>query len=70
MSPSPLRFLVLMVVGWVHRHQADVIGYLVEENRVLREHLGPRRLPFTDAQRRRLATKGKLVGRKALREVA
>jgi hypothetical protein len=28
----PLRTLLLTVSGWVHRHQADVIAYLVEEN--------------------------------------
>jgi len=36
---------------------------------VLREQLPDKRLRFTDAQRRRLATKGKAVGRKKLREL-
>ncbi len=31
----PLQVLLLTFTGWVHRHQADVIAYLVEENRVL-----------------------------------
>jgi len=35
----------------VNRHQLEVIAYLREENRVLREHLGGRRLRFTDPQR-------------------
>ncbi|HJL14440.1 MAG TPA: helix-turn-helix domain-containing protein [Sandaracinaceae bacterium LLY-WYZ-13_1] len=48
----------------------DAIEYLLEENRVLREHLGKRRLRFTDAQRRRLAEKGKRLGRKRLRSLA
>ncbi len=26
----PLQVLLLTVSGWVHRHQADVIAYLVE----------------------------------------
>jgi len=47
-----------------------VAEYLVEENRVLRERLNRRRLRLTDAQRRRLAVKGKAIGRKALAEVA
>jgi len=71
--PSPsaaLQFLLLTFAGWVSRQQQDVIAYLQEENRILREQLGGRRLRLTDAQRRRLAAKGKALGRKALREVA
>ncbi|MGH9627374.1 MAG: integrase core domain-containing protein, partial [Bryobacteraceae bacterium] len=41
-----------------------------EENRVLREQLGERRLRLTDDQRRRLAAKAKALGRKLLAEVA
>ena len=52
--PPALQFLVLTFAGWVNRHQDDLIAYLREENRVLREHLGPRPLRLTDAQRRRL----------------
>ena len=50
--PPALQFLVLTFAGWVNRHQDDLIAYLREENRVLREHLGPRPLRLTDAQRR------------------
>jgi len=64
-----LHFLVLTVAGWLSRHQVAVAGYLVEENRVLREQLNRRRLRLTDAQRRSLAVKGKALGRKALAEV-
>ncbi|MGE3314909.1 MAG: integrase core domain-containing protein, partial [Planctomycetaceae bacterium] len=39
-------------------------------NRILREKLGPKRLLLTDDQRRRLALKGKSLGRKALAEIA
>ena len=48
--PPALQFLVLTFAGWVNRHQDDLIDYLREENRVLREHLGPRPLRLTDAQ--------------------
>src|SRR5204862_7755259 len=44
--------------------------YLREENKVLREQLGGRRLRFTDEQRRRLAAKAKGLGRRALAAVA
>ena len=64
MSVAPLRFLMLVFAGWVNRHQCEVPVYLQEENRILREQLGGRRLRFTDAQRRRLAAKGKALGRR------
>jgi hypothetical protein len=38
----PLRFLFLALAGWINQQQRDVIDYLQEENRVLREQLGPR----------------------------
>ena len=58
-SPSfPLQFVMVALAGW-NQQQRDVITYLQEENRVLREQLGPRRLRFTDDQRRRLAAKAR-----------
>ena len=59
-----------MFSGWINRQQRQVIDYLMEENRTLRDQLGGRRLRLTDDQRRRLAVKGKLLGRKILGEVA
>ena len=71
MSPFPqvLQFLVVAVAGWINQQQRDVIDSLQEENRVLREQLGPGRLRFTDAQRRRLAAKAKRLGRRVLRDL-
>ncbi|MFT7487358.1 MAG: hypothetical protein ACI9F9_003219 [Candidatus Paceibacteria bacterium] len=51
----PIRVLLMTLAGLVNRQQADVIAYLVEENRVLKEQLRGRRLRLTDDQRRRLA---------------
>ena len=68
--PPALQFLVLTFAGWVNRHQDDLIDYLREENRVLREPLGPRPLRLTDAQRRRLAVRGHKLGRRVLTQVA
>ena len=48
------RILLVALAGWVNRHQLEVIDYLRKVNRVLKEHLGGRRLRLTDAQRRRL----------------
>jgi putative transposase len=47
-----------------------VIDYLQEENHVLRQQLGNKRLRLNDDQRRRLAAKAKMLGRRILREVA
>jgi hypothetical protein len=58
MGTEAVRFLVLWMAGWINSRQLEVIDFLREENRVLREQLGGRRLRFTDDQRRRLAVKG------------
>ncbi|MHC4392449.1 MAG: hypothetical protein ACYS22_14205 [Planctomycetota bacterium] len=60
----------MLVSGWVNRHQQDVIEYVKAENRVLREQLRGRRVRLTNDQRRRLALKGKILGRKLLADVA
>ena len=64
------RFLLRTFSGWVNRHQQDVIAYLVDENRVLREHLGDKCPKLNDGQRRRLAALAKLLGRQVLDQVA
>ena len=66
----PLQVLLVTLAGWVNRHQQHVIEYLVEENRVLKEQVKGRRLRLTDDQRRRLAAKGRRLGRRILRQVA
>jgi hypothetical protein len=65
-----LQVLLVTLSGWVNRHQQHVIEYLVEENRVLKEQVKGRRLRLTDDQRRRLAAKGRRLGRRVLRQVA
>ena len=63
------QLIVVALAGWLNRQQQDAVAYLREENRVLREQLGGKRIRFTDDQRRRLAAKGKALGSKVLREV-
>jgi hypothetical protein len=58
-----LQFLLMMFAGWLNRQQLELIEYILEENRLLKERLGSRRIQFTDAERRRLARKAHLVGR-------
>ena len=65
-----LGFLIQFFSGWVNRRQLSVIEYLLEENRLLREQLEGRRVRLTDDQRRRLAVKGQVLGRRVLGEVA
>src|SRR5262249_25113801 len=65
-----LQVLLVTLAGWVNRHQQHVIDYLMEENRVLKGQLKGRRLRLTDDQRRRLAAKGRRLGRRVLRQVA
>src|SRR5687768_2185725 len=66
----PLQVVLVALAGLVNRHQQHVIEYLVEENRVLKEQVKGRRLRLTDDQRRRLAAKGRRLGRRLLRQVA
>jgi hypothetical protein len=66
MPSLPLQFLLLTVAGWITRDQRLVTEYLLAENAVLRQQLGGHRIRCTDAQRRKLATAAKKLGRKAL----
>ncbi len=67
---QPWQLLLVTLAGWINRHQQDVIDYIQEENRVLKAKLKGKRIRFTDDERRRLAVKGKALGRRALRAVA
>jgi putative transposase len=67
--PPVLSFLLMMVSGWVHRHQLLVIELLQAENRLLKGRMRGKRIRFTDAERALLARKAKAVGRKALLEL-
>ena len=67
---DPCRFVLIAVAGCMNQRQLRAIDYLREENRVLREQLGRRRLRLNEGQRRRLAAKARGLGRKLLSEVA
>ena len=66
----PAQLLLVSLAVWINRHQQEVLDYLVAENRVLKEQLRGRPLRLNDDQRRRLAAKGKRIGRRALNQVA
>ena len=67
---SPFHFLVMLCSGWINREQLHAIDYLQTEVAVLRELLGKKRIRLDDDQRRRLAVKGKTLGRARLAELA
>ena len=66
---DPFRLLLISLAGWLNQGQQDVIDYLLEENRVLREQLGAKRLRFNDDQRLRLAVRGKNLGWRRLSDL-
>jgi len=66
---NALQLLLICFAGWINRNQQNVIEYLQQEVRVLREQLG-RRPRFNDDQRRRLAAKAKKIGRDQLQRFA
>jgi hypothetical protein len=45
---QPWEFVILVVAGWINRHQQAVIEYLMEENRVLKAQLRGKRLRLTN----------------------
>ena len=66
---DPIQFVLIALAGWMNERQLQMIEYLREENRVLREQLGHRRLRLNDDQRRRLAVRAKGMGRKLLADI-
>jgi putative transposase len=69
MTWKPWTFVAVAVAGWMNRQQQEVIAYLTEENRILREKLGHKRILLNDAQKRRLAAAAAKLGRGLLRQV-
>ena len=65
----PWQLLLPVLAGWINRQQQNAIEYMIAENRILREKIGKKRILLNDDQRRRLAVKGKILGRKALAEI-
>src|SRR5271156_873045 len=67
---QPWQLFFAILAGWVNQRQQATIDYQWTENQGLRELLGKKRLLLNDAQRRRLAVKGKILGRKLLEQLA
>jgi putative transposase len=67
---DPFRLLLISLAGYLNQQQQDVIDYLQEENRVLHEQLGSKRVRLNDDHRRRLGVRAKKLGRRVLHELA
>jgi transposase InsO family protein len=67
---SALQMWLVVLIGWLDRQEREALAYLIEENRVLREQIGGRRMQLTDDDRRRLAVRAYRLGRATLRDVA
>ena len=65
----PWQLYIGILAGWINRQQQEAIDYLRTENQVLKEKLGGKRVLLNDDQRRRLAVKGKILGRNRLYEI-
>jgi hypothetical protein len=65
---QPWHLLLTSLAGWMNQQQHEVIDYLRTENQNLKEKLGTQRI-LLDDERRRLAIKGKLLGRQLLEAV-
>lgn len=70
MLHHPWQFLVITLAGFINRQQQDLIAYLQEENAVLREKVGGKRLILNVTQKRRLATAAMKVGKDLLKTCA
>ena len=68
-SLFPLQYLIATLALWLNRQQQEVIDYLQAENRLLKAKLGDKKIHFTDAERRGLAIRAKVVGRKVLSQL-
>jgi hypothetical protein len=66
LGPVPTSADFISVAGWLGQQQREAIDYLREENRVLRQQLGNKRLRLNDDQRRRDAGDGFLTGKRYL----
>ena len=66
---QPWQLLLMILAGWVNQQQQQIIDYQRTEIDVLKEKLGKRRIILNDDQRRRLAVKGKILGRKVLQQI-
>ena len=66
---KPWHLAFVLVATWVNERQQRIIEFQNAQIEALLKKLGKKRVLLTDDQRRLLAVKGKVLGRKALMEL-
>ena len=66
----PWHLLSMALAAWANRKQQRQIEFLLATIEVLKEQNGKKRILLSDDQRRRLAVKAKVLGRKLLADVS
>jgi len=66
---QPWQLMLIILASWVNREQQQKIECLETQLAVLKEQFGSKRILLTDNQRRRIAVKGKVLGRKQLSQI-
>jgi hypothetical protein len=69
MRIKPLNILLVMLAGLLNRRQQEMIDYLKEENKILREKLGKKRILLSADQKWRLAVLGRTLGKRLLSQI-
>jgi len=67
---QPFHLMLLVLSEFVRKEQEKRIEFLLLETQILRETIGGNRVLLTDDQRRRLAVKGKVLGRCQLEQLS
>lgn len=66
---QPWQLLLVILAGWMNQLQQQIIDFQRKEIEVLKKRLGKRRIILNDDDRRILAVKAKVLGRKVLEEI-
>ena len=66
---QPWQLFFMILAAWINHHQQQVNDFQRAQIKVLLEAQGKKRVLLNDDQRRLLAVKGKVLGRKALSEL-
>lgn len=66
---QPWQLLLVILAGWMNQLQQQIIEFQRKEIEVLKKRLGKKRLILNDEERRVLAVKAKVLGRKVLQEI-
>ena len=66
---QPWQLLLVILAGWMNQLQQQIIEFQRKEIEVLKKRLGKKRIILNDDERRVLAVKAKVLGRKVLQDI-